>query len=389
MQDNFNITSAIQHVTFSSRGGAGTVARTLVEAQRRIGLDANLRNLTEEDLVKDWWRFPQVALTAGVDNFILKKAESPSLFSSFRSLQNQINIDELSAKILNLHWIEGAISRERLSFEMQRNPNMKVFWTLHDMRPFTAGCHQSGNCSRYEIGCNFCPMTRTIFQRLPAKLQSRYVKDYSLTAIHFIAPSELIARKALRSAALGNSKVTAIYNPISAEYFQIAVMPKKRSDSFCFIAKDITDPIKGFSDVYTFFSRNRNLKLMVVGRGFEQYNKTSNIVFCGELQQEAIRDLLSTCSWLIVNSSGEAAPLVAAEAASQGVRPIFPKKLAEALSPEIRENSILFENLAELGQLELRNDYQSEALVEKLMLSALSHEPSKIAKKYKEIYEIS
>jgi glycosyltransferase involved in cell wall biosynthesis len=39
-------------------------------------------------------------------------------------------------------------------FEKVKKP---IAWTLHDMNPFTGGCHYAGSCAKFETDCHVCP----------------------------------------------------------------------------------------------------------------------------------------------------------------------------------------------------------------------------------------
>ncbi len=54
-------------------------------------------------------------------------------------------VAQLDPDIINLHWISAGY----LQIETIAKFNKPIVWTLHDMWPFTGGCHYSGECDRY------------------------------------------------------------------------------------------------------------------------------------------------------------------------------------------------------------------------------------------------
>jgi len=58
------------------------------------------------------------------------------------------------ANVVHAHWTGnsflglGALERMRLP----------IVWTLHDMMPFTGGCHYDSHCGRYTASCGVCPV---------------------------------------------------------------------------------------------------------------------------------------------------------------------------------------------------------------------------------------
>jgi glycosyltransferase involved in cell wall biosynthesis len=75
-----------------------------------------------------------------------------------------------ASDIINLHWIcNGFIQIETLA-----KFNRPLVWTLHDMWPFTGGCHYTRDCTQYQASCGTCPqlpsrrrwdLSRWIWQR--------------------------------------------------------------------------------------------------------------------------------------------------------------------------------------------------------------------------------
>ena len=59
----------------------------------------------------------------------------------------------LEPYLIHLHWIcDGFMRIEALS-EI-KGP---IVWTLHDMWPFTGGCHYTGTCEKFRRSCGSCP----------------------------------------------------------------------------------------------------------------------------------------------------------------------------------------------------------------------------------------
>ena len=41
---------------------------------------------------------------------------------------------------------------------------LPIVWTLHDMNPFTGGCHYSGDCGKFRESCGACPELQSTIQ---------------------------------------------------------------------------------------------------------------------------------------------------------------------------------------------------------------------------------
>lgn len=79
----------------------------------------------------------------------LKVTWSCNLFCN-KSLVNFINKSNFD--IVHFHWINASM----LSIKDIKKINKPIVWTMHDMWPFTGGCHYSDNCVLYKEDCNKC-----------------------------------------------------------------------------------------------------------------------------------------------------------------------------------------------------------------------------------------
>ena len=70
-------------------------------------------------------------------------------FSDFDLTLNQ-HIEE--ADVINLHWVPSM-----WDYNLFQKLNKPIVWTLHDMNPFSGGCHYSGNCIGFTTDCKNCP----------------------------------------------------------------------------------------------------------------------------------------------------------------------------------------------------------------------------------------
>lgn len=102
---------------------------------------------------------------------------SPSIVP-FSNVVDKIN--EREADIVHLHWInEGMMRIEDLS-----KIKAPLVWTLHDMWPFTGGCHYSDGCIRYETMCGQCKVLASDQDRDLSRKIYRKKKKHSPTLIN-------------------------------------------------------------------------------------------------------------------------------------------------------------------------------------------------------------
>ncbi|HEY9650843.1 MAG TPA: glycosyltransferase family 4 protein [Coleofasciculaceae cyanobacterium] len=90
---------------------------------------------------------------------------------------------QLNPDVINLHWVNNGYLR----IETLAQFNKPLIWTLHDMWPFTGGCHYSKDCDKYKTSCGACPqlqsnrtsdLSRWIWQR-----KAKTWKEANLTLV--------------------------------------------------------------------------------------------------------------------------------------------------------------------------------------------------------------
>jgi glycosyltransferase involved in cell wall biosynthesis len=110
-----------------------------------------------------------------------------------------------ATEILHLHWVAKFI--DYTSFFGSLRPDQPVVWTLHDMNPFTGGCHFTDDCRRFAEGCGNCPqiarpaagdISRQFFQ-----IKQRALANANL---HVVAASRWMLQQARQSAIFGGAR---------------------------------------------------------------------------------------------------------------------------------------------------------------------------------------
>jgi len=89
----------------------------------------------------------------------------------------------------------------------------KIFFTLHDQRLFTGGCHYSRGCQQFTFDCSRCPAVPFFYR--PSVSRSRESIDKYINStknIQIISPSEWLTNDAQKSKSLMNSNTRTIPN---------------------------------------------------------------------------------------------------------------------------------------------------------------------------------
>lgn len=126
------------------------------------------------------------------------------------------NLD--SYDILNLHWIEKFISLDNL-YELSR-VNKPIVWTLHDMKPFTGGCHYSSNCNDFMKNCEECSQLVNDSQNLTSSVLNIKHKIFKDANITIVSPSVWLAEEAKKSLLFKNKRVEVIPNGVDSAVFK-------------------------------------------------------------------------------------------------------------------------------------------------------------------------
>ena len=138
---------------------------------------------------------------------------SADLFSSnIHKIINQMDID-----LVHLHWVNGFLNIKSIG-----KINKPIVWTLHDMWPFTGGCHYSQNCEKYKIECENCTLLNSNKKNdLSRRIFKQKVKVYNnIKNLTIIALSKWIADCAKKSEVFKNRRIINLPNPINTKEFE-------------------------------------------------------------------------------------------------------------------------------------------------------------------------
>lgn len=140
-----------------------------------------------------------------------------SLFSypiTTTNINEQIN--KINPDIVHLHWVnDGFVNIQEISKIKQ-----PVFWTLHDMWPFTGGCHYSNGCSKFSAQCGECPVINSNNQHdLSYKLLKKKKDLFEEIDLTIICPSNWIKSKSEKSKVFSRKDHYVIPNPLDLDIF--------------------------------------------------------------------------------------------------------------------------------------------------------------------------
>ncbi|MEG4272926.1 MULTISPECIES: glycosyltransferase family 4 protein [unclassified Microcoleus] len=128
-------------------------------------------------------------------------------------------VDKLEPDIINLHWVCGGY------LQVESVPKFKepLVWTLHDMWPFTGGCHYSEDCDRYTQSCGSCPQLHSNKDKdsdLSRWVWQRKAKAWDKLNLTLVSPSVWLAKCAHSSSLFKDFRVEIIPNGINTQKYK-------------------------------------------------------------------------------------------------------------------------------------------------------------------------
>ncbi|MGA7938079.1 MAG: glycosyltransferase, partial [Kovacikia sp.] len=158
---------------------------------------------------------------------------------------------KIHSDILNLHWVCNGFLR----IESIAKMNKPLVWTLHDMWPFTGGCHYSGECEKYIESCGSCPQLQSNHRKdISTWVWQRKVKKWSSLNVTIVSPSSWLAACAQASSLFKDNRIEVIpngvdpfiYRPINRYVAREILNVSPEKQYILFGSMNPADPRKGF-----------------------------------------------------------------------------------------------------------------------------------------------
>jgi len=227
------------------------------------------------------------------------------------------SIEKINPDIVHLHWICGGMIR----IEDLRRIKKPIVWTLHDMWPFTGGCHYNEGCMRYISQCNFCPVLGSQKKNdLSSFCYFRKMRTYKkIQSLTIVGLSTWMTECALQSKLFGNNNIVTIPNPIdTSEFYPLNKFEARKrlkisSDKQIVLFGAIhatDDPRKGYRELIAALElvpKRDNLELFVFGGKSVGKSSTSGHIVnhLGYVQEKDLQVLYSASDVMVVPSLQE------------------------------------------------------------------------------------
>ncbi len=287
----------VLHITTSDKGGAGKACIRLHNELLKMNVESkvlalDLFNSDQKEVFPFFSgnsKFDKAVallrrhLKPALNSFKLKGKVSSYEIFSFPDSYIDITKHRLFgwADIIHLHFVTEFVNYDTF---FRKNDKPLVF-TLHDMNPFTGGCHYSAECIKFRNDCKSCPQLKGTKNPDMAfkyqKIKKRALAKSGKTVV--VSPSEWIKVNAESSVILKNAKHTKIHHGLELNKFKPRDMKHSRdlfdipenANVLLYIAEDFSRENKGIDslinslkcidDDFIFFTVGKGKKLNIEG----------------------------------------------------------------------------------------------------------------------------
>jgi glycosyltransferase involved in cell wall biosynthesis len=147
-------------ISVTEKGGAGYASKNLYMGLKALGVNVNYisfetLNAHPGNRLQRLYRWWHVRKNVNRNYRYLKDAPAGFDYFTFsRTGYKDLKDHPLvkSADVINLHWISNLVDYKSF-FPKLKKP---VIWTLHDVNPFTGGCHYTFGCDHFLKDCYDC-----------------------------------------------------------------------------------------------------------------------------------------------------------------------------------------------------------------------------------------
>lgn len=212
--------------TQDQKGGAAIATYRLHCALRSIGVDSYLlvQRKDSDDISvlgqKSKWQYVlaliRQELECAFPKLYYKRLKT--IFSAAWLPENlATKVAANRPDIIHMFWVNyGLLRIETLSKFKQ-----PIVWTLHDMWPFTGGCHYDEGCGRFQQSCGRCPILYSQSDSdLSRRIWARKRKSWSNVPIVVVATSHWLANMARLSSLFKDQRIEVIPNCIDTEKYK-------------------------------------------------------------------------------------------------------------------------------------------------------------------------
>ena len=212
--------------TFEIDGGAAIATNRLHKGLRSIGVDSRLlvqsKKTDDTTVIGSSTKIGKAIarLRKHLDRLFVwsYRNKGRGLFSPANLYDGLAGkVDEINPDIVHLFWVAGGF----LKIETIKKIKRPIIWTLHDMWPFTGGCHYDEECGKFIDSCGGCPLLQSINnQDLSRKIWLRKQKSWRNVPIVVVATSHWLADMARASSLFKDKRIEVLPNGLDTDKYK-------------------------------------------------------------------------------------------------------------------------------------------------------------------------
>lgn len=306
----------VLHINAHSIGGAAKAAIRTHVALLDAGIDSGYLFLYPgNEQVSKAVQFypPKQSFSNRLKKRIFKKGNNGGIYLTvsneqhhygyFSSPEASFNIlnhpSYLDADIIHFHSIARFIDFQSF-FQYNKKP---LVWTLHDMNPFTGGCHFSSGCVRHNTNCQNCPLLEKKYSGFLAsknlenkKMALRNVKLNILTLSRWMeehSKSSMLFRDFAHER-IHNTLDTDIFKPRNKHNLREVLDLPQNTKVLLFVSDSVHAWRKGFDMLNGVLQDIQidNIHLAIVGSNHLHLNKHLSVTHFGNIIDERLMSMI-------------------------------------------------------------------------------------------------
>ncbi len=357
----------ILHISTFDKGGAAKAAIRTHTSLLDCNIESNILFLFAQnaDSIKNSFVYKNKEIKPSLTNRILNKLKliqgKSQQEKNHKLLENKVEGYEMfsfatsdydfthlpvykDADIIHLHWVANFLDYR--FFKQNKKP---IVWTLHDMNPFTGGCHYSMECYKYKKKCSECIQLSGTIDTNNAYYNLKFKKKMLPTKhIEIVTPSNWLALHSQKSnlfkkyshTTIPNTLDLTIYTRLNKDDCRQKLNLPLNVPILLFVSENIQNHRKGFAHLINSIGDLQipNLQLACVGKFPENIDFMENLHFLGEIHDERMMAIAyNAADVFILPSEEDNLPNVILESLCTGTPVIaFPNSGAK----EIIQNGI-------------------------------------------------
>lgn len=212
--------------TFDNQGGAAIATYRLHRGLRSIGVNSCL--MVQDKKTDDYtvigprnkWQSILAFFRPYLDGMSARgyRKRERNIFSpAWVPDKLACKVASLKPDVVHLFWVNSGF----MKLETLRRFNSPIVWTLHDMWPFTGGCHYDNECGKFRQSCGKCPALGSDRDRdLSRRIWERKRKSWAGVPIVVVATSRWLADMARSSSLFRDQRIEVIPNGIDTDKFK-------------------------------------------------------------------------------------------------------------------------------------------------------------------------